>query len=159
MDAYKAPQAELTGSSELPVRPAKGLILGLVIIVVIGSLVSLIEGVVFAIILGIDLVNEQKFEAALAGSPGFLIFDLLLTGVLFFWGGRAMAKHVPGQEMKYAIVLTLVSIAIYVLLYVSVDSLSAYPMWYNVLSFVITVVAIIFGARSRIKKKTSAKGL
>lgn len=153
MDAYKAPEAELTTSKDLPFRPVKALSLGLLIIVVLGSVVSLVEGVVFAFILGANLADERSFEAALAGSHVFLMIDIVLTGLLLFWGGRITAKHVPGKEMKYGMILIAISLSIYTLFYVSIDSLSAYPMWYNVASYLVTVLGIYLGARSKVEKK------
>ena len=147
MDAYKPPEAELFDESNRPFKPIKGILIGLAYTVIFTTLVSIAWSILFAVMAGIDFAAAD-FESMLSRSPGFMVPDLILSSIVVYLGGRAVGKRVPTKELKFGFIVALITIAILIPVFVMAEAIQAYPVWYNILSFLIMIVAIPYGAKS-----------
>jgi len=151
MDAYKTPSANLEVNVGLPFQPIKGLLFGLLYAIGLMFLISSMVLLGFVLLLGLDLTDPKLFESDLNNRTSYLITDLIVSFVILFFAGRATGKYTPHKEIKYGVVLALLTCLIYVPLSFFGDEYSDYPIWYNALSVLSVFIAIYFGAKSRIK--------
>ncbi|MGD8885841.1 MAG: hypothetical protein PVF34_09465 [Gammaproteobacteria bacterium] len=153
MDPYKTPDAALETDSDNPHQPVRAVIYGLCISIILVTLASIVEGIGFGIALGVDLSDQAGFKAMLATSTAFMVTDILVSSVLFYWAGRVVGKRVPGKELKYGIIVTLLTLAIFLPLIIDSDTFDHYPLWYNLVSIIVFLVVIPLGAISTVKSK------
>ena len=151
MDAYKTPEADLATSKAPVFKPVKAILYGLSVSIILAFIVGIIESVLFGIVMGVDMADEGAFSSALASSTAFLAGDTILSALVLYFAGKVVAKHVPGKEIKYGMILTILTLAIYLPIFVATDSYSIYPIWYNLIAFVVIVLAIYLGAISRVR--------
>ena len=151
MDPYKTPTADLTTETQKPYKPVKAVLYGLSISIIITAIVSMVEGIGFGIALGVNFDDQDAFESALANSTAFMVTDVFVSTIVFYFAGRVVGKYVPGKELKYGIIVTVVTLAVYLPLLIDSDAFSSYPVWYNLLGLVVLLVVIPFGAISAAK--------
>jgi len=150
LDAYKTPEADLTTVDKQAFKPVKAILYGLCVSIILASIVAIIEGILFGLALGVDFTNEGALELALNNSTAFLIGDTILSALVLYFAGRVVGKYAPGKETKYGVILTIITLTIYLPILIATDSFSIYPIWYNSISIVVIVFAIYLGAKSRV---------
>lgn len=148
MDVYKTPEAVLNTSENIVFSPFKAIMFGLCISIILASIVSMIESIAFGIVLGVDFNDQSSFESALANSTVFLVVDIVVSSFILFFAGKSVGRRVPGKEEKYGIIVSLLTLFIYLPLYVVSDAFSVWPIWYNLMSLTVVLSAIYFGAKS-----------
>ena len=149
MDAYKTPASDLEEGQQRAIKPVKAIVYGLLISIVLTSIASMLEGIIFGIALGVNLQDEAQFTSVLANNLGFLLFDLIMTFALLYYAGTRARKYAPSKEVFYGVVLAVITFAIYLLIFVLSDSFSLYPLWYNLLSLIVVFTAILYGAKPK----------
>jgi len=147
LDAYKTPTSDLNTDIKI-FSPAKAIIYGLCISVILTSIASMIEGIAFGFVLGVDFSDESAFESALANSMVFMVFDIAMSALILFFAGKSVGKRVQGQEAKYGVIVYLLTFAIYLPLFIISDAFTIWPIWYNFISLIVVLSAIYFGAKS-----------
>ena len=150
MDAYKTPAADLNASIKI-FSPVKAIVYGLCISIILASIASIIESIAFGFALGLDFTDESAFESALADSIVFMTFDIAMSALICFFAGKTVGKRVQGQEAKYGAIVSLLTISIYLPLFIISDAFTIWPIWYNFFSFAVVLSAIYFGAKSAAK--------
>lgn len=148
MDPYQTPDANLATTEQRPFQPVKAVLLGLCVSVIVAGLASMIEGVIFGVVMGANLMDQTNFETILVNSTGYLLTDVLMSALIFFWAGRVVGKRVPGKELIFGIVVTVLTLAIFTPLSIGVFTSQLYPIWYKGVSIVVVVGAIPLGAIS-----------
>jgi len=118
--------------------------------IILATLASISWSILFAAIKGISVVAAD-FESMLSTSPDFMIPDLIFSLIIAYLAGRAVGKRVPAQELKFGFVVALITLAIYIPLFVLADAIQTYPPWYNILSLLVVILAIPYGAKSTSK--------
>jgi hypothetical protein len=121
--------------------------------VILAGLASMIEGIIFGVVMGVNLMDQTDFETTLVNSTGFLLTDVLMSALIFFWAGRVVGKRVPGKELVFGIVVTVLTLAIFIPLSTDVFASQLYPVWYKGISVVVFLAAIPLGAISCKKVK------
>ncbi|MET1077065.1 MAG: hypothetical protein ABWY06_03490 [Pseudomonas sp.] len=147
MDPYQTPETDLQTTTTRPFKPISGLLLGLCIYLILGQLLSVVLTYGYGLALGLDITNVT-FMTALAGHPFYLALDLVLSSALLFYAGRVIGKRTPGQELRYAAVLTAILLVLNLLMFYYTDTFSVYPVWYSTLIILITLTMIPLGARN-----------
>ena len=150
MDAYQAPNSDLTTDNKRLFKPVKAVLYGLSIAFFLTTIVSTIVVIALGIISGADMSNEGAVNTLFAGNPLFMFIDLVLSGWILYFAGSVVGKHTQGKEIKYAIIVSALMLIIVTPLFVLTESFSTYPMWYSLSSLVIVPVGIYFGAKSKI---------
>ncbi len=149
VDIYKTPESELDIETTAKFKPIKAIVFGLLVSVVLLMFIGIIEGFVAAFLFGFNLEDMKNITTTLSNSTTYLIADLLITSVILFYAGRVVRKYAPHKEMLFAVIVTILTAAIYIPLGISANSFSIYPVWYSILSTIIVFGAIILGARPR----------
>lgn len=149
MDVYKSPDSDVDMNSGNKFKPVKAILLGLLISVILVMIVSVIESIVFAIALGADLTNESSLNEVLTNSKLFLVTDLVLTALILFFAGVVVRKYTPNKEVLFGLILSSLTLAIYLPLALSSNTFSDYPLWYNILTLIIIYAAVFMGAKPR----------
>ena len=150
MDAYQAPNSDLTTDNKKPFKPVKAVLYGLSISLFLTTVVSTIVFVSLGIINGVDMSNEDALNTLFASNPLFMFVDVVLTGWILYFAGSVVGKHTRGKEIKYAIIVSVLLLIIITPILFLTESFSTYPIWYNLSSFIIIPVGIYFGAKSKI---------
>ena len=149
MDIYKTPESELDIETTAKFRPVKAIVFGLLVSVVLLMFIGIIEGFVAAFLLGFNLEDMKNINTILSNNTAYLIADLLITSVILFYAGRVVRKYAPRKEMMFAVIVTILTSAIYIPLGISANSYSIDPVWYSIVSTILLFGAIIIGARPR----------
>ena len=149
MDVYKSPESDVEIESNSDFKPIRAIIYGLLVSIVLVMFVSIIESIVFAIALGADLTSEAAVTAALSNSSLYLTVDLVIMALILFFAGRVVRKYTPRKEILFGLVLTFITLGVYILLVISAETYLKYPIWYNVFSVVVIFSAISYGAKPR----------
>lgn len=147
MDAYKTPASNLYIENERPYKPVAGILIGLCFSVLLMHLSSTIIAIIFGALSG-EAITEENFSSMLAGSNLYLLADTVVSAVVLFFAGRAIGKRTKGKEIKFAIILALITLSIYLPIYIFSNAFIEYPVWYNLIAFISTVVIVPFGAKS-----------
>lgn len=148
MEVYKAPESDLLRSDDIEIKPIKSILVGLTLTIIVVSIVSSIIMIVAALLLGLDITNDEVMQQ-LTEETGLLLVDVIISFGLLFLSGYYAAKYVPTKEIKYGVILATLTLAIYIVLFILSDTFSLFPLWYNLLSLLIVVLAIVFGAKLR----------
>ena len=149
MHAYKTPSANLTPPQQIPFKPVKAILIGLLYTIVLMLFVSSVLLVTFIFILDLNNADPTVYETVIPKSVSYLITDILISFVILYLAGRAACKHAPNQEIKYGLILSVLTLLIYVPFSYSGDTISNYPLWYILISLANVFIAIYFGAKSR----------
>lgn len=148
MDVYKTPKADLSAKGEKQFKPVRAVLFGLGISIILASAISTIYGIVLALALGLDFSNQEAFESELTNNLLFQIGDVVISGLILYFAGRVVGKRTPGKEVKYGIIVSTITFAIYLPLFFATDTFSVWPLWYNLLGIFVIFFAIILGAKS-----------
>jgi type III secretory pathway component EscS len=152
MDIYKAPDSNNQTPQTRQLKPINAICYGLLISVALTTIVSIVEGIIFGIIVAITQGAEKLSADFIAENSLFLAIDLIVTFVCLFYAGKITGKYASGQELKFGLIVALITSAFYILIYSTMDITAAYPIWYNLASFVIIFVAILLGAKTMKQK-------
>ena len=150
MDVYETPKSDLIDDNNRPFKPIKGILIGLFYTIVLAMIVSILWLLAVGAILGFDL-NSPNLESEMAGSLIYMTSDSIISAIILFFGGRAVGKRTPGKEMKYGIILTAMTIVIYLLLVIATESYKTSPIIYVLATFIITAIAVPYGSKSTTK--------
>ncbi len=148
MDAYKTPDSNVNTSYKRPFKPIKAVLLGLSISIILLIIVSVVFAVLFSISVGVDFNEVDAFEKLVTTHTPYLILDLLLSAVLYYFSGIVVGKNTPEKEYKYAIIVSIVTLTFFIIINVISDTGSQMPLWSEILNYLIVPVAILSGARS-----------
>jgi hypothetical protein len=151
MDAYKTPQADVDVVVGRAYQPVKALVLGLLVSVVLALVVSIIETIAVAIAFGLDLTKESELMALVSRNITFMLFDLLVTALIMFFAGSVVGRYTPGKEVKFGLILSVLTLAVFVPMSLISNSYAQYPLWYHAVSVASIFIAIYLGARPRRK--------
>jgi len=146
MDIYKPPTPD-NNRPERQLKPINAICYGLLISIVLTTIVSIVEALIFGIIVATTEGVEKLSADFIAHNPVFLFIDLIVTFACLFYAGKVTGKYAFGQELKFGLIVAVMTITIYILIYSTMDS-STYPIWYNIASFASVFVAILAGAKS-----------
>lgn len=149
MEAYKAPDSDLTTNHKRPFKPVKAILYGLSISIILTTIVSVIALVIFGFVSGVDFTNEDTFNLLYTNNL-FMFIDVILTVWVLYFSGTVVGKYTPGKEVVFAIIVSVLTLIIFAALFLMTESFSTYPIWYNLSSFVVIPVGIYFGAKSKI---------
>ena len=150
MDAYKTPESELINDNNRPYKPIKGVLIGLIYTIVLATIISMIWLFAFGAILGFDLTSPN-LESEMANSTPYMISDAIVSAILLFLGGRAVGKRTPGKELKFGVILAIITAIIYLILMIATESLKTFPLIYILMTFVITAIVVPYGSKSTAK--------
>ena len=145
MDPYQIPESELVDNNQRPFRPITGIFIGLSFTVILMIVVSLVWAILFGLISGIDILTED-FELELSQRLSYMIPDLVISTAVVYFGGQAIGNRTPGKELKFGCILALITVLIYISLFLIEAGAAPYPMWYTLLIFVLPIVAIPYGS-------------
>lgn len=153
-DVHKITEIEEPIMAAAEIRPVKTILIGLVMAVFVVGTISLILAMVFGALTGADLTTE-KLMLDLAGNNLYLVSDLFLTFIALLMCGYVAVKHVPSEEIKYGLILGVITFVLYGVMLAFTESISAYPTWYLALSILIVIPAVLFGAKRRMIHATN----
>ena len=139
-------------------KPVKGILMGLLFTILIPICISIILVLILGIALSVDIDSVDATVDNLISSHIFLIPSILFSAYFSYLGGRAVAKRTPRSELTFGIILAAITTLIAASMYLIPDESSATSPWYyDVISFLIIIVLIPYGALSmRGKSKTTA---
>ena len=155
MDIYETPKADVSPQARREFKPIKGLFIGLLISIFVAGGVSFLVSVGFALMMGLDF-QSNDFEKILASNVAYLMIDMLVSTLILFLAGQAVAKRTPQQELKYGLIFAVITLALYFVLMILTRNMttSIYPQWYVITSYILSFIAILLGAQSMIKKSS-----
>ena len=143
MDVYKTPNSELIDDYNRPYKPVRAILVGLSYSIVLAMIASMILLFVF----GFDLTSPN-LDSEIANSNFFMLSDTIIAAIVLFFGGRAVGKRTPGKELKFGVILAIITAVIYLMAMISTESYKISPLIYTLASFVIPVIAIPYGSKS-----------
>ena len=149
MDAYKSPESNIEVVPEPVCKPVNAVVYGLLISIGLVLFVSIIEGIVFLAMLGPETISEGDLNLLLANSVPFLVTDSIMSAAIMYYAGTSVRKHAVGKEIKFGRIVSLVTFAFFLPIYISTDSLTTYPLWYNLFIFSAIFWAIQLGAKPK----------
>ncbi len=150
MDVYKTPGSELIEENNRPYKPVKGILVGLSYTILLATIISMIWLFAFGALLGFDLTSPN-LETEMANSTLYMISDTIVSTIILFLGGRAIGKRTPGKELKFGVILAVITAIIYLILMIATESLKTFPLIYILITFVITAIAVPYGSKSTAK--------
>ncbi len=148
MNIYKTPDTDSSKPESPQFKPINAICYGLLISVVLTMLVSMVEVMIFAIIVATTQGSENISADFMADNSLFLIIDLIVTFGCLFFAGKMTGKYAVGQELKFGLIVASLTLLIYVLIYFSIDATASYPVWYDLMTYINIFVAILWGAKS-----------
>jgi hypothetical protein len=148
MNIYKTPDSSNQEPENRQCKPINAICYGLLISIVLTMIVSIIEVMIFAIIIAVTQGSENISADFMTGNSLFLIIDLIVTFGCLFYAGKITGKYAFGQELKFGLIVALLTLLIYVLIYFTIDSTENYPVWYDLMTYINIFVAILWGAKS-----------
>lgn len=151
MQEYEPPQSDLSVSNGGKFKPVKAIILGLLMVIVVSNIASVLLFVGFGLIEGIDLTDDAAITR-LSRHNVFLAIDFVASVIIFYVSGQIVASNTRGKEYKFAILLALITLGIYLPVFIVSDALESYSFLYNLLVLISIPAAILFGARSVAKR-------
>ena len=155
MSIYKTPEADVELVVEKKLQPFKAIIYGLLVSVVLIVIASGIQGVAFTLINFEDVMAFESPEDAknyFTGNLSFLIIDIVVSFFILYFAGTRVRKYAQGQEIKYALVLSVLTFLIHLTFFIYKNSISDYPLWYNASLLLIIFIGIFCGARPEKRK-------
>lgn len=133
------------------VKPVKAIVIGLLLCFLCLSIISTLIALVYGTYLGIDF-SSHIFPQELANYYPYLFSDFAISVLFLLWCGKYLTKYSPGEEIKYALIVgiltSLIGVAVTLL---DFRAYSAFPLWYMILSVLLTPVLIYYGAKFSIK--------
>ena len=150
MDVYKTPGSELIDENNRPFKPVKGILVSLSYTILLATIVSIIWLLASGTLLGFDLTSPN-LESEMANSDIYMISDTIVSAIVLFLGGRAVGKRTPGKELKFGVILAIITAIIYLILMIATESFKTYPLIYHLILFVITAIAVPYGSKSTAK--------
>ena len=129
--------------------PVKAILYGLLISVVMGSLASMIESIIFSILTEAELGSKSQSVTALANSVTFLTINVAVYSLIMYYAGTVVKKYTPSHETKFGAIVSTLTFLIYVLLFIGSNSFSEFPVWYNVAVFTSIVVGLNYGVNRK----------
>lgn len=150
MDAYEVPESKIEINPEQQYNPIKGVLYGLMISIGLTLLVSAIQGGIFAGISGVDIEAEGALSAAMGDSIEFLVVDLLIGSLIFYYAGTKVRIYAVSREIRAGLVLACITLAAYVPLFMDSNSFVELPLWYNVAALISMFSMILYGSKPRI---------
>jgi multidrug transporter EmrE-like cation transporter len=155
LDAYKTPESDVDTSTEPTVKPVRSILYGVLISIVIWGFISVLWVVIFGAINGINVTHETEVIEAVSKNILYLVIDLILFAFVLFFAGKITAKYAPKKELKYGIILSLIMLAFYFYAFIvannAAEANTGYPVWYKTTALILSVVAIMCGAKSRME--------
>ncbi len=128
-------------------KPVKGILVGLGYTILLATIIGMIWLFAFGTILGFDLTSPN-LESEMAGSTLYMISDTIVSAIVLFLGGRAAGKRTPGKELRFGVILASITAIIYLILIIATGSLETFPLIYVLMAFVVTAIAVPYGAKS-----------
>lgn len=153
MDPYQTPHSNLNAKFNAPYQPIRGMIYGLLVSIGLMFIVSIVLSLAFIFWLGLDLRNPTMMSSTLYNSLAYLTSDLLVSFLILFYAGWIASKYTPNREIKFASILSLLTLAINFIVFIDFEELSDGPLWYQLSSLIIIFVGIFSGARLRINNQ------
>ena len=150
MSIYKTPDADVELVEEKKPQPFKAIIYGRLVSVVLIVIASGIQGVAFTLINFEDVMAFESPEDAknyFTGNLSFLIIDIVVSFLILYFAGTRVRKYARGQEIKYALVLSVLTFLIHLTFFIYKNSFFDYPLWYNASLLLIIFMGIFGGAR------------
>lgn len=147
MDAYRTPASGLNTKSQITYKPVSGILIGLCLTILLANFASAIIVAIFAAWSGTEITSE-KLNLAFSQNSSALLADLLVNGVVLFFAGRFIGKRTTGKEMQYGIILSAITLLIYLPTFWLSDAFTIYPYWYNLLAFSSVILALPLGAKT-----------
>ena len=147
---FRPPVTTVNTVKEGDYSPVKAILYGLLISVVLASLVSMIESIIFSILTEAELGIESQSVTALANSVTFLTINVAVYSLIMYYAGTVVKKFTPSQEAKFGAIVSTMTFVIYFFLFIGSDSFSEFPAWYNVAVFTSIIVALNYGAKRKI---------
>jgi hypothetical protein len=148
MNIYKTPDSNSEKPETPELKPINAICYGLLISVVLTIIVSMVEVMVFAAIIAATQGVENISADFFAENSLFLTIDLIVTFGCLFYAGKITGKYAFGQELKFGLIVAVLTFLIYVLIYFSIESTANYPIWYDLITFINIFVGILWGAKS-----------
>ena len=149
-EIFSSPVSTEEKSKEDKYSPVKAIVYGLLVSVVLTSLVSMIESIIFAVLTEVELGSESKSADALANSITFLSINVVLYSLIMYYAGTVVKKYALSKEAIFGAIVSLITFIIYILLFIGSNSFTEFPVWYNVAVFLAIVVALNYGAKSKV---------
>jgi len=147
MEAYKAPKSDLTTNEKMPSKPVKAILFGLSVSIILTMIVSVIIGIGFGFLAGINFENENEFETMLTTNPAYMILDIIITASILYLAGTVVRKYAPEKELIFGTILTVLTLLIIAYMFYAFGSFTTYPLWYSVATLLIIPVSILYGSR------------
>lgn len=146
MDVYKSPKADVSDNKK-EFAPVKAVLLGLLVAIIVSSVASFIEVIIYVLFLDLD-ITQANLEAELSNNIFFLVTDTLITGLIFFWAGRIVGNRTAGKELLYGLVVASLSFIIMLPLFITSNAFSVWPLWYNLSAFILLFIGTMVGSIS-----------
>ncbi|MBL4890210.1 MAG: hypothetical protein JKX97_09355 [Candidatus Lindowbacteria bacterium] len=151
MKGSNTPETHIETVIENKVKPVKSVVYGLLISIVLSTLVSFLVALVYGALSGADTSNESSSLSVLSENISYLVTDLILSALVFYYAGSVAGKLAPGKENIFGIILAALTTSFYVLLFAWSDSFWMYPIWYGAIAFLSGVTAILLGANPKVR--------
>jgi len=146
MDIYRTPQSELVSGTIRPYAPYKGLLIGLLHTIFLVTLVSYVWLFLFGAINGLD-ISAPNFGVNVKNNPIYLATDVMVTVVVLYFAGRGIGFRTPGEELKFGVILGVLTVAIYLSLILTTGGLFKHSLFYNLAYLASPLLAIPLGAK------------
>lgn len=147
MDAYRTPASGLHTENQRVSKPISGILIGLCFTILLTTLTSSIMAVVFAASLDAG-VTIENLNSEIAKNSIYLLADLAVSSIVIFFAGRAIGKRTPGKEIHYGIILSVITLLIYLPMFWYTNALITYPIWYNLLVLFSLFLILPLGAKT-----------
>lgn len=147
---FKSPGAIVDKVKEGRYSPVKAILYGLLISVVLASLISMVESIIFSIVTEAEPGSESGSAAALANSVTFLTINVAVYSLIMYYAGTVVKKYTPSHGAKFGAIVSTLTFVIYVFLFIGSNSFSEFPDWYNIAVFTSIIVALNYGSKRKI---------
>lgn len=119
--------------------------------IVLAMIASMILLFIFVVAFRLGQASPN-LESEIANNSLFMLSDTILGSIVLFFGGRAAGKRTPGKELKFGVILAIITVIVYLIFMIATESFKTYPLIYNLATFVIAAIAIPYGAKSSSNK-------
>ena len=132
-------------------QPIKGLIKSSLIATLVLMLAGLAFMVLTAVVLGLDLEDQDRPDAFMNTNIIYMILSLILSIVVLYQSGRVLGNHLFINFNEWAAGLVAICIVVFYGPHL-IWNLPLYsPVWYQVVSFLSVPISIFLGVKSREK--------
>ena len=146
MDFYKPPESDVEIETGRAFKPIKAIVLGLLVSMALSMVVSVIEVIIFAVILKLDLSDAKALNLLTGKNTTFQIVDTIITFLILFFAGRVVRKYAPGKEVLVGLIVASLTFVFALYMTISSGGFVTGPVWYNVASLLSIFVAIYLGS-------------